>query len=58
MGLQDEKELRERMLALAIQAGPERAVQLAGEFLAFVKAGSSGDSSSLEDTSHTGRGSG
>ena len=32
-----EREIRERCLELAVKADPERAVERAGEFLAFVK---------------------
>lgn len=55
MGIQDETKLRERLLALAVQASPERAAELAGDFLAFVKAGSCDHSSQPEGTSHTNR---
>jgi len=38
MNDKDESDLRERLLALAVQAQPERATEIAEEFLSFVKA--------------------
>lgn len=57
---ESERELRERLLALAVQAAPERATALAGEFLDFVRNRHSDcvGSSPLEDTRNKDRGAG
>ena len=55
MSAQDEIQLRERMLAFAVQASPDRAADVAGEFLAFVKAEFCDRNSQPEDRSQIGR---
>jgi hypothetical protein len=58
MSSQDEIQLRERVLALAVAASPDRAAELAEGFLAFVKAGICDRSLPPEGTSQTDRAAG